>query len=73
MAVATDTLERIVHSWKSYTARHFQHRTGRAWQPEHWDRIIRTEREFEEMRQKRDQVKSLFHIESWATSVARRA
>jgi len=27
----------------------------------------RLEREFEEMRQKRDQVKSLFHIESWAT------
>jgi menaquinone-specific isochorismate synthase len=31
------------------------------------------EREFEELRQKRDQVKSLFHIESWPTSVARRA
>ena len=33
----------------------------------------RLEREFEELRQKRDQVKSLFHLESWATSVARRA
>jgi isochorismate synthase EntC len=33
----------------------------------------RLEREFEELRQKRDQVKSLFHIESWATSVAHRA
>lgn len=33
----------------------------------------RLDREFEEMRQKRDQVKSLFQIESWATSVARRA
>jgi isochorismate synthase EntC len=31
------------------------------------------DREFEELRQKRDQVKSLFHIESWPTSVARRA
>jgi anthranilate/para-aminobenzoate synthase component I len=27
----------------------------------------RLEREFEELRQKRDQVKALFHIESWAT------
>jgi putative transposase len=44
-------LERIIHSWKSYTARHFQHRKGRVWQPEHWDRIIRTEREFEEVLQ----------------------
>jgi isochorismate synthase EntC len=33
----------------------------------------RLEREFEELRQKRDQVKSLFHLESWATSIARRA
>ena len=34
----------------------------------------RIEREFEELRQKRDQVKALFQIESeWATSVARRA
>jgi isochorismate synthase EntC len=34
----------------------------------------RMEREFEELRQKRDQVKALFHIESeWATSVARHA
>ena len=31
-------------------------------------------REFEELRQKRDQVKALFHIESeWTTSIARRA
>jgi isochorismate synthase EntC len=33
----------------------------------------RLEREFEELRQKRDQVKSLFHLEPWATSIARRA
>jgi menaquinone-specific isochorismate synthase len=33
----------------------------------------RLEREFEELRQKREQVKSLFHIESWETSIARRA
>lgn len=32
----------------------------------------RLEREFEELRQKRDQVKSLFHIESWTTSIAHR-
>lgn len=32
------------------------------------------EREFEELRQKRDQVKALFHIDSaWETSIARRA
>ncbi|HYC60875.1 MAG TPA: chorismate-binding protein [Thermoanaerobaculia bacterium] len=31
------------------------------------------EREFEELRQKRDQVKSLFHLESWTTSIAQRA
>lgn len=31
------------------------------------------EREFEELRQKRDQVKALFHIEAWPTSIARRA
>jgi isochorismate synthase EntC len=33
----------------------------------------RLEREFEELRQKRDQVKSLFHLESWTTSIAHRA
>jgi menaquinone-specific isochorismate synthase len=34
----------------------------------------RLEREFEELRQKRDQVKALFHIDSaWETSIARRA
>jgi menaquinone-specific isochorismate synthase len=31
------------------------------------------EREFEELRQKRDQVKALFGLEAWATSIARRA
>jgi len=34
----------------------------------------RLEREFEELKQKRDQVKALFHIDpAWATSIARRA
>jgi isochorismate synthase EntC len=33
----------------------------------------RLEREFEELRQKRDQVKALFHIESWATSIVQQA
>jgi len=34
----------------------------------------RLEREFEELRQKRDQVKALFHIEpAWATSIAQQA
>ena len=42
-------LERIVRSWKSYTARHFHRRSGRVWQPEHWDRIVRDARELEEL------------------------
>jgi len=33
----------------------------------------RLEREFEELRQKRDHVKSLFHLEPWTTSIAHRA
>ena len=33
----------------------------------------RLEREFEELRQKRDQVKSLFGLEAWTTSIARHA
>jgi isochorismate synthase EntC len=33
----------------------------------------RLQREFEELRQKRDQVKSLFDLESWTTSIAPRA
>ena len=33
----------------------------------------RLEREFDELRQKRDQVKSLFHLGSWTTSIAHRA
>jgi menaquinone-specific isochorismate synthase len=33
----------------------------------------RLDREFEELRQKRDQVKALFGLEAWETSIARRA
>jgi len=43
-------VEELIHTWKSFTANRLQkaHRTGRIWQPEYWDRIIRDEREFDE-------------------------
>ena len=41
------TLERIVHSWKSYSGRnmHDGQRSGRVWQREYFDRIVRDEAE----------------------------
>jgi REP element-mobilizing transposase RayT len=41
-------LERLVHSWKSYTAACMQRgdRSGRVWQREYFDRIIRDDAEF---------------------------
>jgi putative transposase len=41
-------LERIVHSWKSYSGRnmHDGQRAGRVWQREYYDRIVRDEVEF---------------------------
>ena len=44
-------LQDIYHSWKSYTARHFQRgsgRRGRVWQQEPFDRIVRDEAELSE-------------------------
>jgi putative transposase len=44
-----DQVERIVHSWKSFTAHKFQKECGREvpiWQEEYFDRIIRDEKEF---------------------------
>jgi REP element-mobilizing transposase RayT len=41
-------LEDIVRSWKSYTSRQFRARSGRVWQREYYDRLIRDEREFDE-------------------------
>jgi REP element-mobilizing transposase RayT len=41
-------LERILHSWKSFTARQFQRaggRKGAVWQKESFDRIVRNEAE----------------------------
>ena len=39
-------LEQIVHSWKSYSAHRLRAgRSGRVWQPEYYDRIIRNEAE----------------------------
>ena len=42
-------LDKIVHSWKSYTA----HRIGRGvvWAREYYDHIVRSEAEFERTRQ----------------------
>jgi REP element-mobilizing transposase RayT len=45
---AVDSLEKIVHSWKSFTglqANRILGRTGPFWQKEQWDRLIRDERE----------------------------
>jgi putative transposase len=45
----TYQVEKIVHSWKSFTAHKFQREHGRKppiWQEEYIDRIIRDEREF---------------------------
>jgi putative DNA methylase len=43
-------LTSIIHSWKSYTAQQANSllgRTGRFWEPEYFDRIIRGPRHFE--------------------------
>jgi REP element-mobilizing transposase RayT len=43
------SLSRIVHSWKSYTATVINRclrRTGRLWQEDYWDRLIRDEKHF---------------------------
>lgn len=42
-------LENIIHSVKSFTANQLQRRfqrTGKVWQPEYFDRIIRNQKEF---------------------------
>lgn len=45
------TLDSLIHTWKSFTARALQKsgRTGRIWQPETYDRIVR---DFEELVEK---------------------
>ena len=43
-------LETVIHSWKSYTAHKANRligRSGRFWEPEYFDRLIRSERHFE--------------------------
>ncbi len=43
------SLERILHSWKSYTGNRINdvlRQEGRLWQPERYDRLIRDEKEF---------------------------
>ena len=49
--VGGNTLVRILHSWKSYTANHANKLIGRSgtfWQPEYFDHIVRDERELVE-------------------------
>ena len=46
-----EPLEKIIHSWKSFTAHAMQRqhgRHGRVWQEEYFDRIIRDEKELEQ-------------------------
>ena len=48
-ATVGNTLARILHSWKSFSAKRankFLHRTGEFWQREYYDRLIRDEAEF---------------------------
>ena len=48
------SLERIIHSWKSYSATKLQKEFGRKnkiWQKEYFDRILRNDRELEEKMQ----------------------
>src|SRR4029077_8626429 len=48
---AGEALEKVVHSWKSFTAKEINRarergrlaRTGQVWQEEYWDRMIRNE------------------------------
>ncbi len=49
--IGDQPLEKIVHSWKSFTAYRMQRehgRRGRIWQDEYFDRIVRDEKEFAE-------------------------
>lgn len=41
-------LERLIHSWKSFTAHRVSRSSGRMWQSEYMDRIIRGEMELRE-------------------------
>ena len=46
------TLEAIIHSWKSYTANRLQRtsrRTGRAWQEEYFDKIVRSKSHYQRL------------------------
>jgi type I restriction enzyme R subunit len=50
----TQPLHKIIHTWKSFTAKEINFamgRTGSIWQNEYWDRIIRNERHRQATRQ----------------------
>ena len=47
--IASQRLDAIVQSWKGFTARAINKRlgkTGRLWQPDYWDRLIRSEEHY---------------------------
>ena len=49
MPLINASLERILHSWKSFTSNRINDMLGlqgRLWQPERYDRLIRDENEF---------------------------
>ena len=44
------SLSALVHSWKRFTAREInrrENRSGALWQPDYWDRLVRSRRRFE--------------------------
>jgi REP element-mobilizing transposase RayT len=55
---AGEVLEKVVHSWKSFTAKEINRaqecgrpaRTGQVWQEDYWDRMIRNERHLNAVR-----------------------
>jgi len=47
--IGEQRLEKIIHSWKSFTAHSLQRghgRRGRIWQEEYFDRVVRDQKEF---------------------------
>ena len=49
-ATLNSNLSSVIHSWKSFTAHEANRllkRSGRFWQPEYFDRLVKSERQFE--------------------------
>jgi REP element-mobilizing transposase RayT len=75
-------LSEIVHAWKSYTAhviRRLRGDTGRVWQPEYWDRMIRDDLhylravEYIEMNPVRAGLVHAAHLWPWSSAAAPQA